>query len=332
MASALVCYNPIAGRGRGAAVAGALRGLLPGAEFSDAHPAGADAEVYRGRDVILCVGGDGTLRANVSAVLAANADDADLPAVGVVPLGTANLMAQHLGVQPPGLLRPKWLDAAPVLEAAGPWLGAAGPLGALAGAVADWPARQLAASAARSVRAGKTRQVDLATAGDEMMLLMAGVGLDAEVIHALQGGRAGPIRRLDYLPAAAAAAWNYAFPRLTVRVDGAPIGPPARGVAFCANVPEYGLGVPMLPGARGDDGLLDACLLPAADKLALLDLTLAAVGGAHHAVPGARRARGRVVEIEADSPAAVQVDGEPAGRTPLTCRVTPRRLRFLLPA
>jgi diacylglycerol kinase family enzyme len=174
--------------------------------------------------------------------------------------------------------------------------------------------------------------VDVATAAGELMLLMAGVGLDADVIHALQTSRTGPIKRLDYLPAAARAAWSYVFPEIVVTVDGQAIGGPTRGVAICANVPEYGLGVPLLPEAVADDGLLDVAVLPAGNRLELIELTLAAIAGRHHLTRGTRLVRGRHVRIETmGDPVAVQVDGEAAGTTPLEMTVGTRQARFLLP-
>ena len=333
-AGVLVCYNPISGRGRGVAVAEALGEALPGADVEGRRAKDLPPEVWRDRRAVVAVGGDGTIRGVVAAMLRALPED-PTPPVCVAGLGTANLLAQHLGHQPPGLLHVDplgWLRHTAVLE----------PHLAAAAAVARFPAREQAAAVVRALRAGRVRRVDVAHAGGGgegggegggggLMLLMAGVGLDGDVIHAMQLDRAGPITKAQYLPAAARAALAFDFPRLRVEVDGRAVGA-ARGVAFVANVPEYGTGFPLLPGARSDDGRLDVALLPCAGRVELAGLVALAVAGRHHEAAGAVVRRGRRVRIEADPPAQVQIDGEAAGRTPLAVEVAPRQVRFLLPA
>ncbi|MEM6314368.1 MAG: acylglycerol kinase family protein, partial [Planctomycetota bacterium] len=104
----LVCFNLIAGRGRGKAVAEAIAGRLPSAVLEPRIAHEVQAERWAAADVVLAVGGDGTLRTVVSALLAAL--PGEIPPIGVVPLGTANLMAQHVGMIPHGLFRPEPLD------------------------------------------------------------------------------------------------------------------------------------------------------------------------------------------------------------------------------
>src|SRR5690606_37249193 len=55
----------------------------------------AEAAVESGCDVVVAVGGDGTVRI-VSEVLAQV--EADAPQLGIVPQGTGNLLARNLGI------------------------------------------------------------------------------------------------------------------------------------------------------------------------------------------------------------------------------------------
>lgn len=316
----LICFNPIAGRGRGKAVAEAITRRLPGAVLEQRIAFEVEAELWAAADVVLAVGGDGTLRTVVSAMLAAL--PGELPPVGVVPLGTANLMAQHVGMIPPGLFRPEPLDYLA-------WLGPMQKLWTGTDSLSALGIDKRADIAAEAVRRGRVREIDSAETDHGLMLLMAGVGLDGHVIHALQTARTGPIRKIDYVPAALAAVLRYDFPELTVSVDGSQIAPPTRGLAFCANVEEYGTGFPLLPNARSDDGLLDVCVLPASHVGDLVKLTATAFAGEHHRVEGAMVARGKVVEIRTDRPAPVQIDGEAAGMTPLTIKILSRRIPML---
>lgn len=317
----LVCYNPIAGRGKAKAVAEAIAQRRPDARLESRIAHAVEPAAWEEAEAVLAVGGDGTLRTVVSALL--KALPGELPPVGVVPLGTANLMAQHTGMVPPGLFRPRpldWLSWLTPLREVSPWLDRWSRSGI----------EQRAEVAVGALERRRLKLLDIGTTDHGLMLLMAGVGLDGHVIHALQAARQGPIRKVDYLPAAAAALLRYDFPALRVTVDGRPIAPPTRGLAFCANVEEYGTGFPLLPGARSGDGRLDACLLPAESVLDLVKLTALAVHGEHHLSERAVRASGKEIRIESDRPAPVQIDGEAAGKTPATMTLAPRKLRMLL--
>ena len=95
---ALVVANPIAGRGRGARVASAvvdgLRRAGIACELALTSARGDATQFTRARaqgvDLLVSVGGDGTLR-EVFAGL-----DGELPPVAVVPLGTANVLSVDL--------------------------------------------------------------------------------------------------------------------------------------------------------------------------------------------------------------------------------------------
>lgn len=301
-------------------MAEAIARRLPGAVLEPRIAHEVETERWASANGVLAVGGDGTLRTVVSALLAAL--PGELPPIGVVPLGTANLMAQHVGMIPPGLFRPDPTDL----------LGLLGPVQRMVtgtDTLSPLGIEKRAEIAAAAVRRGRVQRLDIADTNQGLFLLMAGVGLDGHVIHALQTARSGPIRKIDYVPAALSAVLRYDFPELTITVDGERIAPPTRGLAFCANAPEYGTGFPLLPDARSDDGILDVCLLPASHIGHLLKLTAAAWAGHHHRLEGVTTARGKQVRIDADRPAPVQIDGEAAGKTPLTITISDRQLPLL---
>lgn len=289
----LVFANPSAGRGRASVLAEgiaarlrdrghAVRLLLDQFGRAGSAPGGAE-------DVAVVLGGDGTLREVARGLLPL--PDAQRPAILHVPLGTANLMAQHLALD--GLSRR--LDAiAPLIEAR------------------------------------HTRLVDVAHADGRIFLLMAGVGLDAEVVHGLARVRNGPIRKASYVVPALRALGGHRFPRLRVEVDDVPVFGPGRGMAFVGNVPEYGTGFPILDRARSDDGLLDVCILPCSSRRQVLEQFLAVASGLHRGSAGFVHRQGKRVRIDADEPVAVQLDGEEAGHTPVTCELRRERLRFIV--
>lgn len=97
MADRVVIFaNPIAGRGRGQTVARNLERALVAAGYAVDVVLDRATEPLRHADVVLTVGGDGTLRSAVDRLIEIGGP---MPAVLPVSMGTANLMSRHLGVR-----------------------------------------------------------------------------------------------------------------------------------------------------------------------------------------------------------------------------------------
>ena len=214
------------------------------------------------------------------------------PPILLLPLGTANLMFHHLHLP--------WKDAA------------------------------CAESIPAALLRPRWRWTDLATANGQPFLLMAGVGIDASIVHQLHRRRSGPITRAAYLRPVLATMMNYAYPPLSVSVDGQRLFDSAPAVAFVANVPEYGTGFALLPAANSDDGLLDVCVLPCRSVPDVARLFIAALAGELLQAPGVVSSRGRNLRIESPAAVPVQLDGEVAGYTPLEISLSPHRIRFIV--
>jgi diacylglycerol kinase (ATP) len=300
----IIFANPIAGRGRGRALADLLlkRFEAEGWEARIAFERPDQAQGIEGSTAAVSIGGDGTLRAVVERVT----DDArhEGPGVLVVPMGTANLMGRHLGLDLTGK-------------------GLAG--------------RAVAAIAGRKLvrlDAGRVRSADKtgAAAGHgHLFLLMVGIGIDGAVVHALDRVRKGPINFASYVVPGLGALAGYQFHPIEVEVDGQVIFPRAPAVAFVGNIPEYGTGFPILPHARSDDGLLDICVLPAKSPTDLIEHAVASLAGEHHLREGAAYVTGKRVAIRSDDPVAIQADGDPAGWTPAEIELIPTRVAFIVP-
>lgn len=215
---------------------------------------------------------------------------ANRPRMAVFPSGTANLLARHLGGR--------------------------------------WPRRGTAAAIARAVRSGRTRRLDLATVNGVPMLLMCGIGFDADVVHELDARRRGAISKLHYLPAIARTLWRFAGGDIAVRVDGREIYTGPRAAVIVANAREYGAGFSLAPLAQSDDGLLDVTVLPFPTRAsALIAAGAAAVGRLEQA--GAVFGRGTHVRV--DGSARVQVDGDPLGTLPVDVRLPGTAQTFIVP-
>src|SRR5437763_1886402 len=146
-------------------------------------------------------------------------------------------------------------------------------------------------------------------------------GLDAKIVHELDRLRSGPIDLTSYALPAALALGFYTYPALTVWVDGKKLCRELPAVAFVGNVKEYGTGFPILPYARPDDGLLDVCVLPCANRADAIRQFLRASTGDHVRGEGAIYRTGKRVRVMSGEPVPVQIDGEAAGHTPLQCEL-----------
>jgi YegS/Rv2252/BmrU family lipid kinase len=292
----LIFANPIAGRGKGNAIAERLAtrlrrdGLDPRLVLERADRIPDDHLPDRARAAI-AIGGDGTVRGVARRLY--QRFHKRTPPLLVVPMGTANLLGRHLGTV--------------------------------------WSDRDLPSNVSAAIAGMRTLKIDAATANGELFLLMAGIGLDAKVVHELDRVRSGPIDLTSYALPAALALGFYTYPALTVSVDGKRICRDLPAVAFVGNVKEYGTGFPILPFARPDDGLLDVCVLPCANRADAIRQFLRTATGEHVSGEGSIYRKGKRVTIEADEEVPVQIDGEAAGHTPLTCELLPVRLPFIVP-
>ncbi|HEX4061998.1 MAG TPA: diacylglycerol kinase family protein [Streptosporangiaceae bacterium] len=142
-------------------------------------------------DLVLTLGGDGTVNEAVNGLL--QTDGArrpeELPALAPIPGGNANVFIRSLG-----------LPADPI----------------------DATGRILAAIAER-----KSRSVGIGQAGDRYFIFCAGLGIDAEVVRAMEGLRAGGRKASDALYMWTALRQYYAVtdrrhPALTLERNGQP--------------------------------------------------------------------------------------------------------------
>lgn len=242
-------------------------------------------------DVVIAAGGDGTI-GQVADGLA----DSDV-ALGILPLGTGNVMARDLGLSRPGTLNPF--------------------------AVED---------AAQMLLDSRPRRVDLGWANGRHFFAWAGVGLDAEITRALEA-QPDIKRRLGlvgFLVFAALTLRSYVGMRATVRIDGRRV---SRRIilALASNIGLYGRYFHIAPQARIDDGLLDVCCFHGKGLLTTFYHVFTVLLRRHIGDPQVSYYQGCEVTIETSQPMPVQLDGDPYGTTPLTIHVVPQCLTLLLP-
>jgi len=249
-----------------------------------------------GAGAVFAAGGDGTVSAIAEALAGSSA------ALGVLPIGTANLWATELGLVAP---------------------------------------RELMESAER-VRVcmeaqvnGLQRVVDVGRCGERIFLLWTGVGLDAHVIQKIEPRpEIGKLFGEAYIVLAGLlAAIDFRGGPMTIRTENGTIAGD-KLLAVVANVRLYaGTESVLDPESRADDGLFEAWAMEGqsfADALIQLDRYQR---GEHLTHPWAQKLRGRKIEIELGMPMLLQFDGEVVGEvTRAEFSVWPGALKVLAPS
>lgn len=193
-----------------------------------------------------------------------------------------------------------------------------------------WGARTGAVATTETIVRGAVQHVDLPTANGRSFLLMAGLGLDAEVVHRLARSRRGHVLRTDYGKPILEALRSYRYPELQVSTDPHRESLRAR-IAFVFNLPCYALGFPLAPEARGDDGMLDLVLFEGGSTRESLRYAWAVMRHRHHSLPDVQTRRVRRIRFESRRPVPVQLDGDPFGYTPLEIEIGSQALRLIVP-
>ncbi|MEW5939105.1 MAG: diacylglycerol kinase family protein [Chloroflexota bacterium] len=302
MPRALLLYNPAAGRFPVKPFLGSVIKTLARAGWTTdvvATQSGGHAiETARraaaeGYDALFASGGDGTIGQAASGLLGSPT------ALGVLPSGTANVLAIELGLP-----------------------------------IFSWMRWWALAQNARLLAHSPACAVDVGLCNGRPFLLWAGMGLDAMTIHSLE-----PRFRVEkffsvpeYFATTVrnAAVWSGVSLRLWAdeqEVEGHFM------LAVANNIRRYMGGLAVLsPQACIDDGLFDIWLLSGNSLADAFRQAYDLWRGHHLTSSAARRIPFKTLRVEAKSPFLVQTDGEPVPETArVDITIQPRALKLLLP-
>jgi diacylglycerol kinase (ATP) len=118
--------------------------------------------------------------------------------------------------------------------------------------------------------------------------------------------------------------------RIRARLDDEELATPAGAQLFLANLPYFGFGFEVDPGADPADGRLEAILIEASHRRTLLRLLAAAYRGYHLGRAGVRRVPARRARLT--EPLPLVADAVPLGTTTATVSVDSARLRIAAPS
>lgn len=236
--------------------------------------------------VIIVAGGDGTVRAVAEIVL-----DSGTP-IALLPFGTGNLLARNLGL-PRGDVR----------------------------------------ASATAAFGGATRPVDVAIADlydeagrrtTQVFLVMAGIGLDAEMAEFTSARAKQQLGWLAYVGPIARSVLAHRLFRLRYRIDGGRISSARAHTIIVGNCGILTGNMLLLPAAEIDDRLLDVVMLRPKGRFAWarIGTRLTVQGLAHRSrfgrsmmrlAPRLRAlvyAQGRQFDVRFEVPHTVQLDGD----------------------
>ena len=194
-------------------------------------------------------------------------------------------------------------------------------------------------AAAETILRGRPMRVDLArerTAEGRVRLYLAGggLGIDAEAArYANETFRCMP-GRSRYIASALWAFCGYRAIGVTAEFPGSHL--PSMEVnsllAAVLNTPTYGSGIRLAPGARLDDGWLDAVMVEDLSAFQVLQLLPRLLKSGELRTPHVHRVRVQAVKFATDRPCMFHGDGEILGPTPVVIEVLPQAVRVLVPA
>ncbi|MEJ2557491.1 MAG: diacylglycerol kinase family lipid kinase [Anaerolineae bacterium] len=210
--------------------------------------------------------------------------------VAILPGGTANVMSVELGI-------PKDLEAA----------------------------AQIACNPSSQIQA-----VDVGQMGERIFMLRVGLGFAADHVIGATREMKDRYGELAYTISALETLKKLPLARYRLTLDGEQVE--VEGVT-CRVDNSGNMGIPGLVASRAIsvcDGLLDVTVIRNADGASLYSIVASASG---HGTPNPEaffHRQAREIILEADPPQRVVGDGEEWGETPISVRVLPQAVRFLV--
>ncbi len=225
-----------------------------------------------------------------------------------------------------------------VTEAAAGLVGTEVPLAILPGGTANAIALALGIptgldEAAALLASGELalRQVDMGRVGDKHFLIAVGIGIPGELAENADREAKDRLGFLAYAFSSIQAVRNVETVQYTITVDGEQRQ--IQGVTcLIANGGNFGIpGLNLEQMIDMGDGLLDVLVIQRADIPAIVSLAASVVRQDESAAP-LEHWRGHDIQVVAEPRQAIQADGEVLEPGPITARLLPAAVKFVVPA
>jgi diacylglycerol kinase family enzyme len=183
---------------------------------------------------------------------------------------------------------------------------------------------------AATIAGGQLRHIDLARANGRVFALLASSGIDADAVHRVHRYRHGHINRLSWVSPVLHALAFYRYPSIHAEILES--GERFQGKEIMVfNLPRYAARFPIVPTARADDGLLDLVVFERGGWRRLAWYIYNMLRRRHRIMAGFHHRLVQRVRLWTEGDIApLQIDGDPAGRLPVTIEVIPRGLPLVV--
>jgi YegS/Rv2252/BmrU family lipid kinase len=287
MPRVIAIVNPVAGKARGARLRAKaideLKRLFPDITFVESNAPGHAtvlAQGARDAELVIAVGGDGTVREVASGLVSATGlldslTPRPLPFLAVIPVGSCNDFPKTVGI-PPDVIQ-----------------------------------------ACRVARQGKVRPIDVVQvemSGEGLasqqtyFINAAGFGFDATVTA--EAHKSKHLSGLPlYLVAIIRALGSLECPLVRIRAGAFETEQRVLMIA-AANGRYYGGGMKVAPDAKPDDGLIEVCIANSMGRLSALRKLPRFVAGTHVTLKEVRMLRVPELELEFLEPVLIELDGD----------------------
>lgn len=180
------------------------------------------------------------------------------------------------------------------------------------------------------INRGKIYRMDLGYDSNRYFCLMAGIGIDAEVVNVLDSCRKGNISFATYLLPIIRTIIKYDYPGIAVTVDGKDVAKDAAYV-FVSNVKSYIGPVKFTYLAKSNDGKFDICIIKGKGKYKIPKYVFGAVTRTLRSFADVIYLRGNEVDVFSDSKVLYQLDGDPGGCLPGNFILKHKAVKLLVP-
>lgn len=295
----MVC-NPISGKGSGPGRANVARQFLERrgldrltiketASSGDARRFAA--AVAHDHDLLLSIGGDGTLNEVMSGVCHDRPDlpTEERPAILPVRAGTSNIMSMELGIPP------------------------------------------RVEESLKLLQSGRVLRVDRGLLNETAsFLLWAGMGLDGEIVHRVMKARRGPMNKFSYCLPALKTLASYRLPQILVRVDDRDLEG-TFGQVLVANAQIYAAFLRLSSRASLASGRMVVIGLRATRPVECLRFAWACLRRRSDTTDAVIVEGKRIEVRGQAAPPPVQIDGDARDLEALDIQVIPRDVPLLVP-
>lgn len=300
-ASHLLIINPRSGRGQARGQwpqrERRLRAILPPFDTAFTKSRGdatrLAAEAVGRYEVVVAVGGDGTMNEVVNGLIGQDGEVRPGVSLGVLPVGTGSDFLRSFGVS-------RTLEGA---------------------------AAAIARGQRHDVDVGRVRFLSFDGAPTTRYFINAAeIGLGAEACKAVNRSSKRLGATVTYLWSIPVAMLHYRDQPVSFSMDGGPAETVVLNNAWIANGSYSGAGIHSAPRARPDDGLLDVVRIVHTGLLQSLTSLGKLHSGAFIDLKHVDYRTARHVEVTAKTRVPVETDGEPVGTVPATFDLLSARL------